>query len=307
MRVFITGGTGLVGRRLLRRLQDRGDQPVILTRRAGPAREMFGSNAVVIEGDPMRRGDWMDALVDCDAVIHLAGENVFARRWNADFKKLLYDSRILSTQLIAEALSRNSARADGPAKVLINASAIGYFGPRDDADLTEDSPPGSDFLAKLCVDWEQAAFAAESSGVRVAVVRVGVLLDKEGGALAKLLTPFRLGVGGPVASGRQWMSWIHYADLINLFLFALDNGAARGAFNGTAPNPVTNREFGKTLGRALHRPAFVWTPRLGLRVALGEVADLIATGQRVLPKRALDLGYSFQYPLLNAALEQILA
>ena len=306
MRVFVTGGTGLVGRRLLKRLLDRGDQAVVLTRRAGHARELFGSRAVVVEGDPMRGGDWMDAVGDCDAVIHLAGENVFGRRWNADFKKLLHDSRILSTQLVVEALRRKPLRVDGRPKSLVNASAIGFYGPHDDEELTEESLPGSDFLANLCVEWEKAARAAESAGVRVAMIRVGVVLDKEGGALAKLLTPFKLGVGGPVGSGRQWMSWIHHADLVGLFLLALDNPDAVGPINGTAPNPLTNREFGKVLGRVLHRPSFVWTPGLALRMLVGEAGTLVTTGQRVLPRRALDLGYAFEYPALEAALAQIL-
>ena len=307
MRVFFTGATGLVGRRIVRRLDERGDQAVVLSRHAAHARDLFGDNATVVEGDPMRQGDWMKAVADCDAVIHLAGENVFARRWNADFKKLLHDSRILSTQHVVEALRRQPMRADGQAKALVNASAIGYYGPQGDEELAEESEPGSDFLAQLCIEWEQTARAAESSGVRVAFVRVGVVLDKEGGALAKLLTPFRLFAGGPVGSGRQWMSWIHFDDLVNLFLFVVDNAQARGALNGTAPNPVTNREFSKALGRVLHRPSFVWTPQFALRVVLGEVADIVATGQRVLPKRALDLGYSFQHPMLDAALAHILA
>jgi uncharacterized protein (TIGR01777 family) len=307
MRIFLTGGTGLVGRRIVRRLHERGDQPVILTRRAAHCRELFGNHAEAIEGDPMQPGGWMDVLGDCDAVIHLAGENVFARRWNADFKKLLYDSRILSTQHVVEALRRRPARADGQPKTLVNASAIGYYGPCGDEELTEDSAAGSDFLAGLCIDWEQATRAAESVGVRVAMVRVGVVLDKEGGALAKMLTPFKLGAGGPIGSGRQWLSWIHHADLIGLFLHALDHTEARGPLNGTAPNPVTNREFSKTLGRVLHRPSFVWTPSLALRVVLGEAATLIATGQRVLPKHPLEQGFSFQYPTLDAALAQILA
>ncbi|HZV05635.1 MAG TPA: TIGR01777 family oxidoreductase [Gemmataceae bacterium] len=306
MRIFVTGGTGLVGRRIVRRLNERGDQAVILTRRGDHARELFGNNTAVVEGDPMRASGWMDAVADCDAVIHLAGENIFARRWNDDFKKLLMDSRIVSTQHVVEALRRRPTRADGQAKTLVNASAIGYYGPRGDEELTEESAPGSDFLAKLCIEWEQAARAAASAGIRVAMVRVGVVLDKEGGALAKMLTPFKLGAGGPLGSGRQWMSWIHHDDLVGLFLLAVDNPAARGPINGTAPNPLTNREFSRTLGRVLHRPSFVWTPALALRVVLGEVATVIATGQRVLPKRALELGYSFRYPTLDAALTQIL-
>jgi uncharacterized protein (TIGR01777 family) len=307
MRVFVTGGTGLIGRRLIKRLLERGDQPVVLTRRYGDARQLFGPNVTLTEGDPMQSGDWMDAVADCDAVIHLAGENVFGRRWNTTFKTLLRGSRVQSTQHVVEALRRKPQRADGQPKTLVNASAIGFYGPRDDEELTEDSPPGSDFLAELCIEWEKSARAAESAGVRCAMIRVGVVLDKEGGALAKLLTPFKMGGGGPVGSGRQWMSWIHHADLIGLFLLALDRSNATGPINGTAPNPVTNRDFGKTLGRVLHRPAFVWTPGLALRVLIGEAATLVVTGQRVLPKRALRLGYSFQYPTLEAALREILA
>jgi uncharacterized protein (TIGR01777 family) len=307
MRVFVTGGTGLVGRRLIKRLSERGDRTVILTRRAGHARQLFGPDAQLIEGDPMRIGDWMNAVADCDAVVHLAGENVFARRWNTAFKTLLHDSRIRSTQLVVEALRRQPRRDDGQSRVLVNASAIGYYGSHGDEELTEESAPGSDFLAELCVEWEKAARAAESFGVRVAMVRVGVVLDKEGGALAKLLTPFKLGAGGPVGSGRQWMSWIHHADLIGLFLLALDRADASGPINGTAPNPVVNRDFGKVLGRVLHRPSLVWTPGLALRVLVGEAGSLVVTGQRVLPRRALELGYSFQYPTLDAALTEILA
>jgi uncharacterized protein (TIGR01777 family) len=307
MRLFITGGTGLVGQRLVKELLHRGDQVVILSRRATHARELFGANVEIVEGDPMRSGDWMNAVADCDAVIHLVGENVFARRWNADFKKLLYESRVLSTQQVVDALRRKPIRADGQPKVLINASAIGYYGPRGDEELTEDSAPGSDFQAQLCIEWERAARAAESSGVRVALMRVGVVLDKEGGALAKVLTPFKLGGGGPVGSGRQWLSWIHHVDLVGLFLLALDNAEAKGPLNGTAPNPVTNRDFAKALGRVLHRPSFVWTPALALRILLGEAATLVTTGQLVLPKRYSEMGYSFQYPTLEAALTQILS
>jgi uncharacterized protein len=307
MRIFVTGGTGLVGRRLIKRLFDRGDQVIVLTRHYGHARQLFGPEVTLVEGDPMQAGEWMNTLADCDAVVHLAGENVFGRRWSAAFKTLLHDSRVRSTQLVVEALSRKPLRADGQPKVLVNASAIGYYGPHGDEEVTEDSPSGSDFLAKLCVEWEKAALAAQSAGVRCVLIRVGVVLDKEGGALAKLLTPFKMGAGGPVGSGQQWMSWIHHADLVGLFLLALDHSEARGPINGTAPNPVTNRDFAKILGHVLHRPSFVWTPSFALRVLLGEVAKVIVTGQRVLPKRALGLDYSFQYPTVEAALSQILA
>jgi uncharacterized protein len=305
MRVFVTGGTGLVGTRLVRRLTERRDEAVVLSRRAATAREKFGGTCTVVEGDPVQAGAWMDAVGDCDAVIHLAGENVFARRWNEAFKATLRDSRVRSTANVVAALARKPRTAAGNAKVLVNASAIGYYGPHGDEELTEASPPGDDFLARLCIDWEREARRAEPHGVRVAMVRVGVVLDKEGGALRKLLLPFKLGAGGPVGSGRQWMSWIHHADLVVLFLFALDTAGAAGPLNGTAPNPVTNREFGKALGHTLHRPAFVWTPGFALRLALGEVADVITTGQRVLPKRPLELGYSFRFPTLEESLADI--
>jgi hypothetical protein len=307
MRVFVTGGTGLVGTRLVRRLRQRQDTVVLLTRRPAAAREKFGDDCTIVEGDPMQAGPWMDAVGDCEGVIHLAGESVFGRRWNEEFKTLLRDSRVRSTENVVQALARNPRTAAGNPKVLVNASAIGYYGPLQDEEVTEDSPPGNDFLARVCIDWEQAARQAETHGVRVAMVRVGVVLDREGGALTKMLTPFKLGVGGPIGSGKQWMSWIHHADLGGIFLLALDHAEARGPLNGTAPNPVTNKEFSRALGRALSRPSFLPTPAFALRVMLGEVADVVAAGQRVLPRKALALGYTYQYPTIDAALANILA
>jgi uncharacterized protein (TIGR01777 family) len=306
MRVFVTGGTGLVGTRLVHKLQQRNDQVVLLTRRASTAREKFGGGVEIAEGDPMQPGAWMEALAGCEGVIHLAGENIFNRRWNADFKQLLFDSRIKSTANVVAALARNPRRADGSPKVLVNASAIGWYGAHGDEELTEESPPASDFLAQLCVEWEKAAHQAEKDGVRVALVRVGIVLDREGGALAKMLTPFKWFVGGKVSNGRQYMSWIHHEDMVGLFLLGLDSVEAIGPLNGTAPNPVTNKQFSKALGRALHRPACFPTPRFMLRLALGEVADVIATGQRVLPKRPQALGYQFRFPTIDEALADIL-
>jgi uncharacterized protein (TIGR01777 family) len=306
MRVFVTGGTGLIGSRLVRQLLTRADQPVVLTRRAAHARQVLGPKVEVVEGDPVQAGPWMNKIDDCDAVMHLAGENIFARRWNAQFKQLLVDSRIKSTQNVVQALLRKPLTSTGQPKVLVNASAIGIYGPRGDEEITEDTQPAHDFLAELCIEWEKAARAVESAGVRSVQVRVGVVLDREGGALAKMLLPFRMFVGGPVGNGRQWMAWIHHADMVGLFLLALDRGECRGPLNGTAPNPVTNKEFSKALGKALHRPSFVWTPAFALRLGLGGAASLVTTGQRVVPKKALELGYVFKYPTIEAALAQII-
>jgi uncharacterized protein (TIGR01777 family) len=306
MRVFVTGGTGLVGTRLVGKLLERGDQPVVLTRRQAEARQALGPQVEVVEGNPMQPGPWAEKIDGCDAVISLVGENVFARRWNAKFKQMLVDSRVRSAENVAAALARRPRRADGQPKVLVNASAIGYYGPRGDEELTEESPPGDDFLARLCVDWERAARAVESAGVRCAVVRVGVVLDRKGGALVKMLTPVKLFVGGPIASGRQYISWIHHEDVVGLFLLALDNASCSGPLNGTAPNPATNGDFMRALGKAMGRPSFVWTPAFALRLGLGEVAGLINTGQRVLPKKALTLGYTFKYPTVDVALADIL-
>jgi uncharacterized protein (TIGR01777 family) len=305
MRVFVTGGTGMVGSRIVPLLLRRNDTVLLLTRRPESARQQFGG-CTIVEGDPGVPGPWMDAVADCDAVLHLAGENLFARRWNDAFKKVLRDSRVLSTQNVVAAIARRPRQPDGSPKVLLNASAIGYYGPHQDEELTEGSPPGDDFLARLCAEWEQAARPAEGHGIRLALVRIGVVLGKQSGALPKLLTPFRLGVGGPVGSGRQWMSWIHQDDLAGLFVFLLDNAAATGPINGTAPQPVTNRDFSRALGRVLHRPAFLPTPAFGLRFLLGEVADLVTTGQRVLPKRALELGFGFRFPTVDEALKDLL-
>jgi uncharacterized protein (TIGR01777 family) len=304
MRVFVTGGTGLIGVRLIRKLRERGDEVVLLSRKPD-AWQRVGPDVATVAGDPTQPGAWQDRLAECDGAINLAGAGIFDRRWTAAYKAEVRDSRVRSTENVAAALARQPVRADGSPKVLVNGSAIGYYGPHGDEELTEASPPGDDFMAKVCVEWEAAARPAEAAGVRVALVRTGIVLDAAGGALKALLPPFKLGAGGTVGSGKQYMSWIHHADCVGIFLLALDHPDATGPVNNTAPQPVTNKEFSKALGRALGRPAFVPTPGFGLRLLLGEVAGVITTGQRVLPRRALELGYPFQYPDIDAALRQI--
>jgi uncharacterized protein (TIGR01777 family) len=329
MHIFLTGGTGLIGRRLTRTLRARGDHVLLLTRRGAAAAPAFGAGTAslgregrifvtfpasepgpdveLVAGDPMQPGPWQERLTTCDAAINLAGEGLFNKRWNAAFKQLLIDSRLQSTTNVATALARQPTRSDGTPKVLVNASGIAWYGYHGDEELDESQPPTETFLARLCVDWEKATQPAVAAGVRVALVRIGMVLDKEGGALRELLTPFKLCVGGPVGLGRHYTSWIHHADLIGLFLLALDNPAATGPLNATAPNPVTSAAFARALGRALHRPAWLPAPPLALRLLFGEVASVVTKGQRVLPRKALALGYAFRYPTLEEALRQILA
>jgi hypothetical protein len=303
MRVLLTGATGLIGLPLVARLAGRGDVPVVVSRDAGRAAARLGGGTEIIEGDPAQPGRWMSAVDGCDAVVNLAGENLFARRWSARQKQWLRDSRVRSTEHVVAAIERAARRP----RVLVSASAVGYYGDVPEGELDESSPPGGDFLARACVDWEQAARRAEALGVRTAIVRVGVVLSAEGGALAKLLLPFRLGVGGPVGRGRQWVSWIHLDDIVGALLAAVDRDEARGPINGTAPQPVRNKEFSRALARALRRPSLLPVPPPALRLLLGEVAGVVIGGQRVLPTRLSAVGYEFRYRTCDAAMESLLA
>lgn len=309
MRVFVTGGTGLVGPRLIRRLVGRGDQVSLLSRRPD-AWQRVGQDVAVTTGDPTQPGDWQANVANCDAVVHLAGAGIFDQRWTDAYKQTIRDSRIRSTDNIVAAMKQSG----GATRVLISASAIGYYGAHGDEAVTEETGPGTDFMAQVCVDWESAARAAEADGARVAIIRTGVVHDLASGALKQLLLPFKLGVGGPVGMalnpanwGRQYWSWIHYADLVGIYLLALDRADASGPINGTAPNPVTNKQFAKAFGQVLGRPAVAPLPAFALRLMLGQVADVVTTGQRVIPKRALALGYDFQYPELLPALRDLLS
>jgi uncharacterized protein (TIGR01777 family) len=293
MRVAVTGSTGFLGRPLIEALLRRGHQVKALSRAraAVPGTEAGFFDA----GKPLEPG----TLDGVDAVIHLAGEPI-AKRWSAAYKEKLVRSRADGTKVISEAL-----RGTG-VKVLISASATGYYGPHGTEELDESSPPGSDFLSSLCRTWEEAAQPARDAGVRVVHPRIGIVLHPGGGALGKMLTPFRMGLGGRLGSGEQYMSWIHRADLISLFLFALDHPALSGPVNGTAPQPVTNAEFTRALAHALHRPAVLPAPGFALKWAMGEVSDVLLTGQRVLPRKALAEGFSFAHPSLEGAFADLL-
>lgn len=298
MKIVIAGGTGFLGRPLAAALAADGHDLVVLTRR--PGRRAAATRITETHWDPHdSAAEWTGALDGASAVVNLAGEPIAGRRWTAAHKARIRDSRLAATRRIVEALARP---ASPPA--LVSASAIGYYGDRGAETLTEASAPGDDFLAKVSVEWEAAAMTA-ASRTRVALVRTGIVLARGGGALQKMLLPFKLFAGGPLGSGTQYMSWIHRDDWIGLVRW-LVTSAAQGPFNATAPNPVTNKEFSTALGRALHRPSFVPAPAFALRIAVGEMAGpLLLSSQRVLPVRAQEAGFTFKYPTLPEALRAI--
>ncbi len=300
MRVTLTGATGRIGRRLVAALQERGDEVTVLSRDAERARSALGVEAHAWQ--PQSEPAPAAALAGRDGVLHLASEDV-AQRWTTAAKQRLLASRELGTRNLVAGLRAAEPRPGA----LVSASAVGYYGPRGDEPIPEDAAPGDDFLAGICVAWEREAAAAEELGMRVARIRTGIVLDKHCGALPKMLPFFRLGVGGPVAGGRQQMPWIHVDDLVGVYLAALDGEDWHGPVNATAPDPATNREFSKALGRALHRPALAPVPALVLRALYGEMAQIVVTGQRAVPERAQALGYRFHHPELDEALRSALA
>lgn len=288
MRVTVTGATGLIGRALVSALRERGDEVTILSRSAPGA---------VRWEDPKAEPPPAEALAGRDAVLHLLGENV-AQRWTDAAKREIRASRELGTRQAVEGLRRLDP--DRRPSTLVSMSAIGWYGARGDERVDESEPPGDDFLAEVVAAWETEARKAEELGLRVAIPRTGVVLASEGGALEKMLPPFRMGIGGPVAGGRQYVPWVHLDDVVGGLLFLLDQG--RGAYNLTAPEPVTNRELSKALGRALHRPAVAPVPALALKALYGEMGRIVTTGVRAVPKRLLEQGYSFKRPDLDDAL-----
>ncbi len=315
MRVFITGGTGLIGGNLARRLTARGDQVVVLSRRARSiGNDPLFRGLELVEGDPMLAGDWGRAVDGCDAVVNLAGENLFGKRWDADVRRMLRDSRTFSTGNVVGAI----AAAKNPPKTLVQASAIGYYGTRGDEELDEAAKPGTDFMAEVCQAWENAASPVQEIGTRLAIVRIGVVLARGAGALGVMTPIFKWLPGGaaPVggngslapAFGKVWFSWIHIDDIVGILMLALDHPEARGPINGTAPNPVRNVDFGRALAKVLWRPFLpIGPPNAALKLILGDVAEVITNSLRVLPKRASALGYRFEYADVKSALEAIFA
>jgi uncharacterized protein len=291
MRIAMTGATGRLGTLIAQALKDRGDEVTILSRSADKGD---------VQWDPSAGPAPAEALAGRDAIVHLAGEDI-AQRWNDETLKRIRSSREVGTRNLVAGI----AAADPRPRALISASAVGYYGNRHDP-IDEDTPPGDDVLADVCVAWEREAEKAAALGLRVVRVRTGVVLDRHGGALEKMLLPFRLGVGGPVAGGRQPLPWVHVDDVVGIYLRALDDDSWTGPVNATAPEPVTNLEFSKALGRALHRPAIAPVPGFAIHALYGGMAKLVIDGQRALPRRTLELGYAFKHPSLDEALRSAL-
>lgn len=301
MRIFVVGGTGFIGFHLIERLLQDGHTVTALVRSPHKTSRLPAGVATVA-GDPTRPGHWQEEVRQAEAIINLAGFNIFAR-WTPKNKKLIRESRIHSTRNIVAALLPDRT----PAQTLINASAVGYFGFDDGTDKNEDAPAGKDFLARVCVDWETEAFKASRKGTRVIAARIGIVLASNGGALARMLPAFRLGVAGRLGHGRQWFPWIHLDDLIAIFPFCLNHPEITGPLNCCAPHPVRNLEFTRTLGRVLHRPTILPAPAFAVRLALGELSSVVLEGARVLPGNLLRHGFSFRYPELEPALKGLLA
>jgi len=297
VKIAVTGGTGFIGRPLVNRLAGAGHQILVLTRHPESADSAPNLGVAFFEAMQAPRDGLLDGM---DAVIHLAGESI-AKPWTAEQKERILQTRQKGT----EAIARASVRAKS-VKTLVCASAIGFYGARGSEELTEDSSAGDDFLARVCRAWEQSAAPARDAGIRVVHLRTGIVLHPGGGALKKMVLPFRLGIGGRLGSGQQYMSWIHREDLLSLYTHALSNESIEGALNGTAPNPVTNEEFTRVLARVLHRPALMPAPAFALKLALGEMSSMVLTGQRVLPARALKSGFRPAFAELEPALQNLL-
>ncbi|HPO15524.1 MAG TPA: TIGR01777 family oxidoreductase [Candidatus Hydrogenedentes bacterium] len=297
MRILVTGATGLIGKALLNRLPKEGHEAVGLVRHKGMI------SGPVIEWDPENSVIDKAGLEGIEGVVHLAGENIASGRWTPDKKRRILESRVQGTRFLCEALSGLTA----PPRVLVSASAIGYYGDRGEEILEENSGAGTGFLAEVCQQWEAAAVIAEKAGIRVVRLRLGVVLSEEGGALAKMATPFRLGLGGVIGNGRAYMSWITLEDVLRVIGLALAREEIRGVVNATAPNPVTNREFTAAIGKALHRPAMFPMPAWAVRLVFGEMGrEMLLASTRVMPGRLTGMGFVFQYPSLDTALGHVL-
>ena len=303
MKIIITGGTGFIGTHLLRQLTLHEHTVVMFTRGAAGKRTMGRSVVHSVHWDPLDRGEWMKEVDGADIIINLIGKNVFEERWNERVKRQILDSRTIPTQLIVEAVSGAKQRPS----LMVSASAVGFYGDRGAEEITEASSGGDDFLAEVVRQWESAAFGAEQFGVRVAVPRIGLVLEKSGGMIGKMFLPFRLCAGGPIGSGRQFLPWVHMDDVVRGILYPIENNHFSGRYNLVSPHPVTMDEFARTFGSVLHRPSWLPVPDIALSILYGEGAKVILSGQNARPIRLQSAGYHFSYTELFAALKNILA
>jgi uncharacterized protein (TIGR01777 family) len=301
MKIAVTGATGFVGLALVQRLIAENEQVLVLTRNPDKAKRIWPSGVEIIGYSVTEAGEWQSQIAGCDGVVNLAGAPIAEERWTAERKKILRQSRILGTQKLVEAIGA----VDPKPQVLVNTSAIGYYGTSETAEFDETSPAGDDFLAQLCVEWEQNAQAVTEYGVRLVILRFGIVVG-DGGAVAKMIPPFKMFAGGPIGSGQQWFSWIDIDDLVSLILLALRQPQMQGIFNATAPNPVRMNNLASTLGTILNRPSWLPVPSFVLDALLGDGAKVVLEGQKVLPKKTLETGFEFKSSTLKEALEKIL-
>jgi len=298
MKVFITGGTGFVGKSLTLNLTRIGHEATVLTRSVKRT-EGLPAGVSMLAGDPTQKGSWQEAVKEHDMVVNLAGASIFTR-WTEETKKLLRESRLTTTRNLVAAVEH------GRVKNFFSTSAVGYYGFHADEVLIEESPPGSDFLAQLAQDWEKEAWKAKEKGCRVVITRFGIVLGEKGGALGQMMPLFKKFLGGPLGSGKQWFSWIHIEDLARAFLFLIDHPEISGPVNLTSPCPVPNKTLAKAIGRAMHRPSFLPAPGFVLRTILGEFGSVLLEGQRVIPQKLLESGFHFSYPDIDQALGQVM-
>ncbi|MEX2116062.1 MAG: TIGR01777 family oxidoreductase [Bacteroidota bacterium] len=289
MNIILAGGTGLIGTHIVQRLKQGGNTVSILSRKAGPG---------LVAWDAVHSGPWENSIDGADAVINLTGESVGAGRWSTRQKERIRNSRIEATQAIVEAIRKSVKKP----RVLVNASAVGYYGHVEDGDVTENAPAGSDFLGQTCALWESEARKAEQWGVRVVMMRTGFVIGKDSDAFKRMQLPFKLFAGGPFGSGKQWFPWIHIDDVAAGYIFAIEQSALAGPVNLSAPNPVRVRELATELGHTLHRPSFMPAPAFALKIILGEMSDLLLNGQKMIPAKLLQQGFTFRFPVLSAAL-----
>ncbi len=302
MRVIIAGGTGLIGRALAADLVQDGHHVIVLSRTPERYTGRLPAGVQVERWDARSAEGWAHLADGADAIVNLAGENIAAGRWTPERKRRIRESRLNAGRAVVEAVQAASNRP----RVVVQASAVGYYGPCGDEEVTENHPPGSDFLARVCVEWEASTAPVEELGVRRPILRTGIVLSTEGGALPRMLPPFKLGLGGRLGSGRQWFPWIHIRDEVRAIRFLVEREDASGPYNLTAPNPVTNAELTRALGRVLGRPALLPVPALALKVLFGEMATVLLDGQRAVPRRLIEAGFTFEFAEVEAALRDLL-